>query len=57
MQMKLFVFMIALSFAAKHNTNVAESDGNCEEELNNGEETIFVKIEEDQYAKIKVTET
>ena len=55
--MKLFVFMIALSFAAKHNTNVAESDGNCEEKFNNGEETIFVKIEEDQYAKIKVTET
>ena len=56
--MKLLVLWIALSFAAKQNQNVAESDGNCGEKLNeNDAGTIFVKIEEDEYAKIKVTES
>jgi len=56
--MILSVILIALSFAAKQKTNVAESDGNCGEKLNeNGPGTIFVKIEEDEYAKIKKRET
>ena len=56
--MILFVILIALSFATKQNQNVAESDGNCGEKLNeNGPGTIFVKIEENEYAKIKVMKT
>ena len=47
--------MIALTFAAKQNKNVAESHGDSgEKENENGPETIFVKIEEDEYAKLHV---
>jgi hypothetical protein len=43
---------ISLSFAAKQNRNIAESDANCRENVNKkSAETIFVKIEEDKYAK------
>jgi hypothetical protein len=49
--------MIALSFAAKENKNVAESDGNNGANVDNGEkEQILVKIEEDEYAKINKKE-
>ena len=59
--MKLVALLIVLSFAelsfaAKQNTHGADSDGNCGEKLNSGDKTIFVKIEEDDYAK-SVTET
>ena len=56
MRIKLFVLLIALSFAAKQNKQVAESGGNYGTNVNNGEkEEILVKIEEDEYAKVNVT--
>ena len=55
MQLKLCVFLIALTFAAKQNKNVAESDGDSgKKENENGPKTIFVKIEEDEHAKLHV---
>ena len=55
-QMMVFVFLIALSFATKENKNVAESDGkNTENEIEKCEkEEILVKIEEDEYAKVNI---
>ena len=56
MQMNLFVLLIALSFGAKEIDNVAESVGKYTENVNDGEkEPIVVKIEEDEYAKVNVT--
>merc|ERR1712098_112613 len=53
-KMKVFALLIALSFAAKQNKNVVESEGHHGENVNNGErEEIRVKIEEDEYAKKK----
>jgi hypothetical protein len=52
MQMKLFAILISLSFAAKQNKFVAEIDENYGGNVNKIiAETIFVKIEEDEYAK------
>ena len=53
--MKLFVLLIALSFGAKENKNVAESDESNEANVNDRErEPILVKIEEDEYDKVNV---
>ena len=55
-KMKVFALLIALSFAAKQNKDVAESEGHYGENVNNGEsEEIRVKIEEDEYAKVNAT--
>merc|ERR1712098_865479 len=56
MQMKLVALLIALSFATKQNQNVAKSENYEENEIENGAE-IFVKIEEDEYAKINKKES
>ena len=56
LKMKVFVLLIALSFAAKQNKDVVESEGHYGENVHNGEsEEIRVKIEEDEYAKVNAT--
>jgi hypothetical protein len=53
MQKQLFVLLIALLFAAKEKEYVAECDENYADNVNKKcAETIFVKIEEDEHAKI-----
>ena len=53
MQMKVFLLLIGLSYAAKQSKNVAESDGNNGTNKNDGE-LILVKIEEEENAKVLI---
>ena len=53
--MKLFALLICAVFASEKNVNDTANDSKCGEKIGNNEE-VLVKIEEDEYVKVNVTE-